>query len=94
MTLPARGASPPRNFLDASQHFARKVGHYALQGVNTQHPHLHEYVFMQSIICYQLNFPTELTAALNSLGPLAWVKLSEEQVCFTIIPEQGTQVWA
>ncbi|KAI4640900.1 uncharacterized protein J4E78_010544 [Alternaria triticimaculans] len=37
---------------------------------------------------------TELTASLNSLGPLAWVKLSEEQVCFTIIPEQGTQVWA
>ena len=36
----------------------------------------------------------ELTASLNSLGPLAWVKLSEEQVCFTIIPEQGTQVWA
>lgn len=37
---------------------------------------------------------SELTASLNSLGPLAWVKLSEEQVCFTIIPEQGTQVWA
>ncbi|KAH6642611.1 checkpoint protein Hus1/Mec3 [Boeremia exigua] len=42
------------------------------------------------------NIPTftKLTASLNSLGPLAWVKLSEEQVCFTIIPEQGTQVWA
>ncbi|KAH8726049.1 checkpoint protein Hus1/Mec3 [Phaeosphaeriaceae sp. PMI808] len=37
---------------------------------------------------------TKLTASLNSLGPLAWVKLSEKQVCFTIIPEQGTQVWA
>ncbi|CAO2648178.1 Nn.00g074450.m01.CDS01 [Neocucurbitaria sp. VM-36] len=37
---------------------------------------------------------TKLTASLSSLGPLAWVKLSEEQVCFTIIPEQGTQVWA
>ncbi|KAF2471176.1 Hus1-like protein [Lindgomyces ingoldianus] len=37
---------------------------------------------------------TKLTASLNSLGPLAWVKLSDEQVCFTIIPEQGTQVWA
>jgi hypothetical protein len=36
----------------------------------------------------------ELTAALNSLGPLAWLKLSDDQVCFTIIPEQGTQVWA
>jgi HUS1 checkpoint protein len=36
----------------------------------------------------------ELTASLNSLGPLAWVKLSDDQVCFTIIPEQGTQVWA
>ncbi|PVH98047.1 Hus1-like protein [Periconia macrospinosa] len=37
---------------------------------------------------------TKLTASLNSLGPLAWLKLSEEHVCFTIIPEQGTQVWA
>ncbi|KAF2688397.1 Hus1-like protein [Lentithecium fluviatile CBS 122367] len=37
---------------------------------------------------------TKLTASLNSLGPLAWVKLSDDQVCFTIIPEQGTQVWA
>ncbi|KAF2128876.1 Hus1-like protein [Dothidotthia symphoricarpi CBS 119687] len=41
-----------------------------------------------------INTFTKLTASLNSLGPLAWVKLSEEQVCFTIIPEQGTQVWA
>ncbi|KAF2002564.1 Hus1-like protein [Amniculicola lignicola CBS 123094] len=37
---------------------------------------------------------TKLTTSLNSLGPLAWVKLSDQQVCFTIIPEQGTQVWA
>ncbi|KAL5116712.1 Checkpoint protein hus1 [Pleosporales sp. CAS-2024a] len=37
---------------------------------------------------------TKLTASLNSLGPIAWVKLSEEQVCFTVVPEQGTQVWA
>ncbi|KAF2267588.1 Hus1-like protein [Lojkania enalia] len=41
-----------------------------------------------------INTFTKLTASLNSLGPLAWVKLSDEQVCFTIIPEQGTQVWA
>jgi hypothetical protein len=40
------------------------------------------------------NLGEELTASLNSLGPLAWVKLSDDQVCFTIIPEQGTQVWA
>ncbi|PSN60248.1 Hus1-like protein [Corynespora cassiicola Philippines] len=33
----------------------------------------------------------KLTASLSSLGPLAWVKLSDDQVCFTIIPEQGTQ---
>ncbi|KAF2710778.1 Hus1-like protein [Pleomassaria siparia CBS 279.74] len=41
-----------------------------------------------------INIFTKLTASLNSLGPLAWVKLSDDQVCFTIIPEQGTQVWA
>ncbi|CAI6333992.1 unnamed protein product [Periconia digitata] len=37
---------------------------------------------------------TKLTASLNSLGPLAWLKLGDDKVCFTIIPEQGTQVWA
>ncbi|RMZ72811.1 hypothetical protein GMOD_00009860 [Pyrenophora seminiperda CCB06] len=41
---------------------------------------------------YKTSQPLRLTASLNSLGPLAWVKLSEEQVCFTIIPEQGTQL--
>ncbi|KAF2271391.1 Hus1-like protein [Westerdykella ornata] len=37
---------------------------------------------------------TKLTASFNSLGPLAWVKLDAEHVHFTVIPEQGTQVWA
>ncbi|KAI9762831.1 MAG: hypothetical protein M4579_000184 [Chaenotheca gracillima] len=36
----------------------------------------------------------KLTASLSSLGKVAWLRLDNEQVRFTIIPEQGTQVWA
>jgi hypothetical protein len=36
----------------------------------------------------------ELTASLASLGPVAWVKLSNEDVRFTVIPDQGSSVWA
>ena len=36
----------------------------------------------------------EFVASLSSLGPVAWVRLNDEEVRFTIIPEQGTQVWA
>ncbi|KAF2084704.1 Hus1-like protein [Saccharata proteae CBS 121410] len=37
---------------------------------------------------------TKFTASLASLGPVAWVRLNEDEARFTIIPEQGTQVWA
>ncbi|THY14878.1 Hus1-like protein [Aureobasidium pullulans] len=37
---------------------------------------------------------TKLTASLASLGPIAWVKLSDEDVRFTVIPDQGSSVWA
>ena len=40
------------------------------------------------------DFVAELSASLASLGPVAWVRLNEQEVRFTIIPEQGTQVWA
>lgn len=36
----------------------------------------------------------ELTASLNLLGKVAWMRLDNNQVRFTIVPEQGTQVWA
>ena len=36
----------------------------------------------------------EFTAALASLGPYAWVQFSKDNVRFTVIPEQGSQVWA
>lgn len=34
------------------------------------------------------------TASLEALGPYAWVRLGGSEVHFTVIPEQGTQVWA
>jgi len=37
---------------------------------------------------------TKLTAALGTLGKVAWVRLDNESVRFTVIPETGTQVWA
>lgn len=37
---------------------------------------------------------TKFTASLASLGHIAWVRLDEKDVRFTVIPEQGTQVWS
>lgn len=37
---------------------------------------------------------SELTASLSSLGNVAWVRLSERDARFTVVPEQGSQVWA
>ncbi|KAJ5757364.1 uncharacterized protein N7511_006058 [Penicillium nucicola] len=36
----------------------------------------------------------ELTASLSSLGKVCWMRLEHEVIRFTIIPDQGTQVWA
>ncbi|KAH0542406.1 hypothetical protein FGG08_003161 [Glutinoglossum americanum] len=37
---------------------------------------------------------TKFASSLSSLGKVAWVRLDDDQIRFTIIPEQGTQVWA
>ncbi|KAL4976475.1 checkpoint protein Hus1/Mec3 [Aspergillus desertorum] len=37
---------------------------------------------------------TKLIGSLSSLGKLCWMRLEESVVRFTIIPDQGTQVWA
>ncbi|MCJ1420369.1 hypothetical protein MMC32_006726 [Xylographa parallela] len=36
----------------------------------------------------------KLTASLNSLGKVAWIRLDNDQIRCTVIPEQGSQVWA
>ncbi|KAK4152947.1 Hus1-like protein-domain-containing protein [Chaetomidium leptoderma] len=36
----------------------------------------------------------KLTAALNSLEKIAWVRLDDDTVRFTVIPDTGSQVWA
>ncbi|PWY72320.1 cell cycle checkpoint protein [Aspergillus heteromorphus CBS 117.55] len=36
----------------------------------------------------------KLTASLSSLGKTCWMRLEEGFIRFTIIPDQGTQVWA
>jgi HUS1 checkpoint protein len=43
---------------------------------------------------FKLTNAIELTASLNLLGKVAWVRLDNDQVRFTVIPEQGSQVWA
>lgn len=37
---------------------------------------------------------TGFVGSLSSIGKVAWVRLTDKDVRFTIIPEQGTQVWA
>ncbi|CAD6501675.1 BgTH12-01925 [Blumeria graminis f. sp. triticale] len=37
---------------------------------------------------------SKLASSLSHLGKLAWVRLDEDAVRFTVIPEVGTQVWA
>lgn len=37
---------------------------------------------------------TKFTASLATLGHIAWLRLDETDVRFTVIPEQGTQVWS
>ncbi|KAK7215181.1 hypothetical protein V2G26_003184 [Clonostachys chloroleuca] len=37
---------------------------------------------------------SKLTAALGSLEKIAWVRLSDDTVRFTVIPDMGSQVWA
>ncbi|KAJ5778873.1 Hus1-like protein [Penicillium paradoxum] len=37
---------------------------------------------------------SKLTASLSSLGKVCWMRLEPDVVRFTIIPDQGTQVWA
>jgi len=41
-----------------------------------------------------INTFTKFTASLATLGHIAWVRLDEKDVRFTVIPEQGTQVWS
>lgn len=36
----------------------------------------------------------ELTAALNSLEKIGWMRLDDDTVRFTVIPDTGSQVWA
>ncbi|KAK4199875.1 putative checkpoint protein hus1 [Triangularia verruculosa] len=37
---------------------------------------------------------SKLTAALSSLEKIAWVRLDDDTVRFTVIPDVGSQVWA
>ncbi|OJD26532.1 hypothetical protein ACJ73_02087 [Blastomyces percursus] len=41
-----------------------------------------------------INTFAKFTASLSSLGKICWVRLEDEVVRFTIIPDRGTQVWA
>ncbi|KAF2218750.1 checkpoint protein Hus1/Mec3 [Elsinoe ampelina] len=41
-----------------------------------------------------INVFSKLTSSLSSLGNVAWVRLSDHDARFTVVPEQGSQVWA
>ncbi len=37
---------------------------------------------------------TEFCASLSSLGPIAWCRLTDDDIRFTVLPEKGSQVWS
>ncbi|KAF2717955.1 Hus1-like protein [Polychaeton citri CBS 116435] len=41
-----------------------------------------------------INTFTKFTASLSTLGNIAWLRLDERDVRFTVIPEKGSQVWS
>ncbi|KAI9685562.1 MAG: hypothetical protein M1822_004420 [Bathelium mastoideum] len=45
-------------------------------------------------IIKDVNTFSKLAASLSSLGHVAWLRMTSDDIRFTIIPEQGTQVWA
>jgi HUS1 checkpoint protein len=36
----------------------------------------------------------EFCASLSSLGPIAWCRLTDDDIRFTVLPEKGSQVWS
>lgn len=43
---------------------------------------------------HNLRTLTNFTASLATLGHIAWVRLDNKDVRFTVIPDKGTQVWS
>lgn len=43
---------------------------------------------------HNVNTFTKLTASLATLNDIAWVKLDNNDVRFTVIPDKGSQVWS
>jgi HUS1 checkpoint protein len=37
---------------------------------------------------------SEFCASLSSLGPIAWCRLTDDDIRFTVLPEKGSQVWS
>jgi len=48
----------------------------------------------KSVAFALISLVLELTASLNSLNKIAWIRLDNNQFRCTVIPEQGSQVWA
>ena len=65
----------------------------ALQELDQKHLDLHQQVLSRRCPS-MLTRLAEFAASLSSLGKVAWVRLDNDHVRFTIIPEKGTQVWA
>jgi len=40
------------------------------------------------------NRDLELTSCLVSIGKIAWLRLDEDEIRFTLMPDQGVQVFA
>ncbi|KAL8788987.1 MAG: hypothetical protein Q9213_001396 [Squamulea squamosa] len=65
-----------------------------VQGNNQKYPYLYKWVSYVADINRVLIINLELTGSLLLLSKVVWIRLDDEQVRFTVIPERGSQVWA
>jgi len=74
---------------------SQRVVHHEIQGVNQEHYYLYKSVRLTNAPVKRTDaLFLGLTASLSSLGKDVWLQLNNEQLRFTVVPEQGSQVWA
>ena len=67
---------------------------HEVQSLDKEYQHLYSYALSTSFCSNTLTFLIGLTASLSSLGKDVWLQLTNDQLRFTVVPEQGSQVWA
>lgn len=79
-------AQPPSNALQEPDQECEPLCQYG----SHPHPHPHQY----HLPSHSLTALPEFCASLASLGQIAWCRLNDDDVQFTIVPDKGSQVWS